>query len=102
MDWQSAAKRIDHTLLKPEGTGDQIRQLCREALQFGFASACVQPCYVSLATSLLKGSAVKVCTVIGFPSGATLTECKRFEAAAVLRGGAHELDMVINIGALKS
>jgi deoxyribose-phosphate aldolase len=71
-------------------------------LQFGFASVCVQPCYVSLTSSLLKGSPVKVCTVIGFPSGATLSECKRFEAADVLRRGAHELDMVINIGALKS
>lgn len=101
-DWQSAAKRIDHTLLKPEATSDQIRQLCREALQFGFASVCVQPSYVSLAGSLLAGSAVKVCTVIGFPSGATLSACKRFEASDVLRRGAHELDMVINIGALKS
>ena len=101
-DWQAAAKRIDHTLLKPEATADQIKQLCQEALRFGFASACIQPCYVPLASSLLQGSAVKVCTVIGFPSGATLTECKRFEASDVLRRGAHELDMVINIGALKS
>jgi deoxyribose-phosphate aldolase len=100
--WHSAAKRIDHTLLKPDATSDQIKQLCHEARQYGFASACVQPCYVSLASSLLKGSAVKVCTVIGFPSGATLSECKRFEAAAVLRLGAQELDMVINICALKS
>ena len=101
-DWQAAAKRIDHTLLKPEATADQIKQLCQEALRFGFASACIQPCYVPLASSLLQGSAVKVCTVIGFPSGATLTECKRFEASDVLRRGAQELDMVINIGALKS
>jgi deoxyribose-phosphate aldolase len=100
--WQSAAKCIDHTLLKPETTRHQIEQLCREALRYGFASACVQPYYVPLASSLLKNSAVKVCTVIGFPSGATLSECKRFEAADVLRRGAHELDMVINIGALKS
>jgi deoxyribose-phosphate aldolase len=102
IDWRSAARRIDHTLLKPEATSDQIRRLCREALQFGFASVCVQPYYVSLTSSLLKGSPVNVCTVIGFPSGATLSECKRFEAADVLRRGAHELDMVINIGALKS
>ena len=101
-DWQAAAKLIDHTLLKPEATADQIKQLCQEALRFGFASACIQPCYVPLASSLLQGSAVKVCTVIGFPSGATLTECKRFEASDVLRRGAQELDMVINIGALKS
>ncbi len=101
-DWQAAAKRIDHTLLKPEATADQIKQLCQEALRFGFASACIQPCYVPLASSLLQGSAVKVCTVIGFPSGATLTECKRFEASDVLRRGAQELDMVISIGALKS
>jgi deoxyribose-phosphate aldolase len=102
MDWQSAAKRIDHTLLKPEAASNQIQQLCREALRYGFASVCVQPCYVSLADSLLRESAVKVCTVIGFPSGATLSECKRFEAAEVARRGAQELDMVINLGALKS
>jgi len=101
-DWQAAAKRIDHTLLKPEATADQIKQLCQEALRFGFASACIQPCYVPLASSLLHGSTVKVCTVIGFPSGATLTECKRLAASDVLRRGAHELDMVINSGALKS
>jgi len=101
-NWQAAAKLIDHTLLKPEATADQITQLCQEALKFGFASVCVQPYYVPLAGSLLQGSAVKVCTVIGFPSGATLSECKRFEAAEVLRRGARELDMVINIGALKS
>ena len=101
-DWQAAAKLIDHTLLKPEATADQVKQLCQEALTFGFASACIQPCYVPLASSLLQGSAVKVCSVIGFPSGATLTECKRFEASDVLRQGAQELDMVINIGALKS
>ncbi|HTC94434.1 MAG TPA: deoxyribose-phosphate aldolase [Terriglobales bacterium] len=101
-DWQAAAKLIDHTLLKPEATTDQVTQLCREALKFGFASVCVQPCYVPLTGSLLQGSAVKVCTVIGFPSGATLSECKRFEASEVLRLGARELDMVINIGALKS
>jgi deoxyribose-phosphate aldolase len=101
-DWQAAAKLIDHTLLKPEATANQITQLCHEALKYGFASVCVQPCYVPLAGSLLQGSAVKVCTVIGFPSGATLSECKRFEASEVLRRGARELDMVINIGALKS
>src|SRR5713101_2685741 len=101
-DWQSAAKLIDHTLLKPEATANQITQLCQEALKFGFASVCVQPCYVPMASSLLQDSAVKVCTVIGFPSGATLTDCKRFEAFEVLARGARELDMVINIGALKS
>ncbi len=101
-DWQAAAKFIDHTLLKPEATADQVTQLCREALKFGFASVCVQPFYVLLAGSLLQNSTVKVCTVIGFPSGATLSECKRFEASEVLRLGARELDMVINIGALKS
>ena len=101
-DWQAAARLIDHTLLKPEATADQITQLCQEALKFGFASVCVQPYYVPLAGSLLQSSAVKVCTVIGFPSGATLSECKRFEASEVLRLGARELDMVINLGALKS
>jgi len=101
-DWQSAAKIIDHTLLKPEATGHQITNLCQEALKFGFASVCVQPFYVPLASSLLQGSAVKVCTVVGFPSGATLSDCKRFEALEVMARGARELDMVMNIGALKS
>jgi len=101
-DWQAAARLIDHTLLKPEATADQVTQLCREALKFGFANVCVQPYYVPMVGSLLQSSTVKVCTVIGFPSGATLSECKRFEASEVLRRGARELDMVINIGALKS
>ncbi len=100
--WQDAAKLIDHTLLKPEAIPAQIEKLCREAQQFGFATVCVQPGYVPLAHSLLQGSAVAVCTVVGFPSGATLASAKNFEAVEVIRLGAHELDMVINIGALKS
>ncbi|HYL93465.1 MAG TPA: deoxyribose-phosphate aldolase [Alphaproteobacteria bacterium] len=101
-DWQSAARLIDHTLLKPEATTSQITQLCTEARQYGFATVCVHPSYVALASSLLKGSPVKVCTVIGFPSGATLTAAKQFEAAEAIKLGAHEVDMVINVGALKS
>lgn len=101
-DWQSAAKLIDHTLLKPEATRAQITQLCQEALKYSFASVCVQPCYVPTVSPLLHGSPVKICTVIGFPSGATLSACKRFEAFDVIARGAQELDMVMNIGALKS
>ncbi len=93
---------IDHTLLKPEATGEQVQQLCREALQYGFASVCINPVHVKLAAQLLKNSAVKVCTVVGFPLGATLTPVKVFETEQVLDDGATEIDMVINIGALKS
>ena len=102
LDWKAAARMIDHTLLKPEGTREQIEKLCREALQYQFASVCVNPGWVALASSLLHGSPVKVCTVIGFPLGATTTATKRFEAAEAIRLGAQELDMVMNVGALKS
>ena len=96
------AKIIDHTLLKPEATRDQIVQLCREAREYGFASVCVNPSYVKLAAELLRGSSVKVCSVVGFPLGATLPEVKAYEARRVIEEGAAEIDMVINIGALKS
>ncbi len=95
------AKVIDHTLLKPTATRADIEKLCREALEHGFFSVCINPCWVSAAHELLKGSDVKTCTVIGFPLGANTTEAKVFEAQNALNNGADELDMVINIGALK-
>jgi deoxyribose-phosphate aldolase len=97
-----AARLIDHTLLKPEVTEAQIRQLCAEAKEFRFASVCINPTWISLCRGLLIDSPVKVCTVIGFPLGATLPEVKGFEAERAIQAGAHEVDMVINIGRLKS
>jgi deoxyribose-phosphate aldolase len=96
------AGMIDHTLLRPQATEDQFRQLCAEARQFSFATVCVNPAWVPLCAELLRGSPVKVCTVIGFPLGATLPEVKAFESHRTITHGASELDMVINIGALKS
>lgn len=96
------ARLIDHTLLKPEASRDDIRKLCNEALKFGFASVCVNPWYVSLAAEILRGSQVRVCTVVGFPLGATLPQVKVFETEETIKLGAQEIDMVINIGALKS
>jgi len=96
------AKLIDHTLLKPDATQDEIGKLCEEALQYQFASVCVNPWNVAQSAELLRGSAVKVCTVVGFPLGATLPEVKVFEAQKSIERGAQEIDMVINIGALKS
>ncbi len=93
---------IDHTLLKPDATQDQIAQLCYEARKHAFASVCVNPSYVKLCADLLKDSEVLVCTVIGFPLGATSTESKAFEAQKAVRDGADEVDMVINVGGLKS
>ena len=98
----SIARMIDHTLLKPDATPDQIAQLCYEARKFEFASVCVNPTHVKMCAELLRGSPVKVCTVIGFPLGATSTEVKVFETETALRDGATEIDMVINIGALKA
>lgn len=95
-------KFIDHTLLKPTATKDDIVQLCNEAKQYHFFSVCINSCYVSLAKQQLKGSDVKVCSVIGFPLGAMSTKAKVFEAQQALRDGADEIDMVINIGFLKS
>jgi deoxyribose-phosphate aldolase len=96
------ASLIDHTLLRPEATRTDIVKLCGEARQYGFATVCINPYWVPLAASELAGSAVKVCTVAGFPLGATSTEAKVAEAAAALRAGACEIDMVINVGALRS
>ncbi len=94
-------KYIDHTLLKPEATKEQITKLCQEARQYDFASVCVNTCYVPLAKQLLAGSDVKVCCVVGFPLGAMDTVSKAFEAKTAVENGAQEVDMVINIGALK-
>jgi deoxyribose-phosphate aldolase len=96
------ANMIDHTLLKPEATEEQIVQLCAEAKQYGFASVCVNPSWVKTAARELSGTDVRVCTVIGFPLGATTPETKAFETKNAIENGAREVDMVINIGALKS
>ena len=96
------AALIDHTLLRPEATREDIIKLCREAREYKFASVCTNPYWVPLAATELAGSSVKVCTVVGFPLGATSTEAKTAETQAALRAGAHEIDMVQNIGALRS
>ena len=96
------AHMIDHTLLKPDATQDQIAQLCYEARKYSFASVCVNPANVRLCAQLLKDSDIPVCVVVGFPLGATSTEVKVFEAQQAIRDGATEVDMVINVGALKS
>ncbi|UCH09545.1 MAG: deoxyribose-phosphate aldolase [Fidelibacterota bacterium] len=98
----SMSHMIDHTLLKPEASQEEIAQLCYEARKYGFISVCVNPAYVKLCSQLLEGSGVLVCTVIGFPLGATSTEAKVFEAQQAVREGASEIDMVINVGAVKS
>lgn len=96
------AGMIDHTLLKADATAEQVTKLCREAAQYKFASVCVNSCYVPLAAKLLAGSGVKVCTVIGFPLGAASTPAKAAEARQAVADGATELDMVLNVGAMKS
>jgi deoxyribose-phosphate aldolase len=96
------AKFIDHTLLKPDADADEIDVLCDEALEYGFASVCINPTWVKRSAERLRGSPVKVCTVIGFPLGANTPEMKAMEARRALRDGAREVDMVINVGALKS
>lgn len=101
-DDKSLAGMIDHTLLKPDATADKIAQLCFEARKYKFASVCVNPTHVKLCADLLRDSDVKVCSVIGFPLGATSTEVKVFETKNALENGATEIDMVINIGALKA
>jgi len=98
----SMAHMIDHTLLKPDATQDEVAQLAYEARKYKFASVCVNPSYVKLSAQLLKGSEVDVCTVVGFPLGATPTDVKVFEAQQAIREGATEIDMVINVGAVKS
>lgn len=90
------ARMIDHTLLAPNASGEDIRRLCREAAENDFASVCIQPCYVPLAAECLKGSRAKVCTVIGFPLGVNCTEIKAAEAAKAIADGADEVDMVLN------
>lgn len=101
MDKKLIASMIDHTALKPDTTQKEIENLCSEAVKFSFASVCVNPCHVSMASKLLAGTGVKVCTVIGFPLGANTSDVKAFEAAKAVEDGALEVDMVINIGALK-
>jgi deoxyribose-phosphate aldolase len=101
-DWHSVAALIDHTLLGPATTNRDIITLCGEAKRYGFYSVMVNPAYVTLASSQVHGSPVKVGTVIGFPLGANLTVTKLAEAEAAAQNGAQELDMVINVGALKS
>jgi deoxyribose-phosphate aldolase len=95
------AKMIDHTQLKPDTQKAKIEQICQEAKEYGFASVCVNPYWVPFAYSLLKDTSVAVCTVIGFPLGATTSETKAFETKNAIENGAKEVDMVINIGALK-
>lgn len=95
-------RMIDHTLLKAEASQDQIKKLCQEAKTYDFFSVCVQPTWISLCKEELAGSGVKIATVIGFPLGANTTETKVFEAKDAIEKGADEIDMVINIGALKS
>ena len=96
------AKYIDHTLLKPEATAEQIDRLCDEAREYNFASVCINPTWVKRAATNLRGTAVVTCTVIGFPLGANTTAIKAMEARRALREGAREIDMVLNVGALKS
>jgi deoxyribose-phosphate aldolase len=98
----SIAALIDHTILKPEATRADVLKVCREAREYSFASVCVNPYWVPLVRSELAGTPVRVCTVIGFPLGATSTEAKAAETGAAVRAGAQEIDMVINVGALRS
>jgi deoxyribose-phosphate aldolase len=101
-DWRSVAKLIEHTLLKPDATRGQVINACSEAVHYGFHLVMVNPANVALAAAHVHGTPVQVGTVIGFPLGASLTVTKLFEADQALRQGAHELDIVMNIGALKS
>ncbi len=99
---QQLASYIDHTLLKPEASRGQIAALCEEAARYGFASVCVNPSWVKTSACVLRGSGVPVCTVVGFPLGATLADVKAYETRRAIFDGAREIDMVINIGALKA
>jgi deoxyribose-phosphate aldolase len=96
------AALIDHTLLKADATRQEIEKLCQEARDFNFATVCINPCWVAVAARLLRGSPAGVCTVVGFPLGATTTDVKQYETRRVIYDGANEVDMVINVGALKS
>ena len=95
------AKYIDHTVLKPEATVEEVKKLCKEAKEYNFASVCVNGCYAALVSAELAGSDVKTCVVVGFPLGAMTKEAKAFETADAIKNGANEIDMVINIGELK-
>ena len=99
---KNIASKIDHTLLRPDATPDEITELCEEAKKFQFASVCINPGYVSLCSLLLKGTDVRVCTVVGFPLGSNTTEVKKFETEQAIQNGATEIDMVINVGRLKA
>src|SRR5712691_9254029 len=99
---REVARFIDHTLLKPDATRDEILKVCEEGVRYGFASVCINPIWVREAACALRGSGVKVCTVIGFPLGANAPDTKSYEARRAIFDGASELDMVINVGALKS
>jgi deoxyribose-phosphate aldolase len=96
------AGMIDHTLLKPDASRDEVEKLCREAAEYQFASVCVNPTWVATCARLLQGSSVKVCSVVGFPLGATTPDVKHYETRRAIFDGAREIDMVINVGALKS
>lgn len=100
-DKRKFAKMFDHTILKADATSQKVVQLCKEALENGFASVCVNSCYTALTAEQLKGSDVKTCVVVGFPLGAMSTRAKAFEAKDAAESGAQEIDMVINVGALK-
>lgn len=102
MTRETMAKMIDHTLLKQNASEDQIKKLCAEAKEYGFWSVCINPCYVALCAEELKDSDVKVCTVVGFPLGASTTETTVFQSVEAIKNGASEIDMVINVGAIKS
>lgn len=102
MSEKPIASFIDHTALKPDTTLEQIEKLCHEAMEYGFASVCVNPCYVAHCHRILKTSDVKVCTVIGFPLGANTIATKEAETVEAVKNGATEVDMVINVGAVKS
>lgn len=101
IDKKTLASMIDHTILKPFASKEQVLECCKQALQYNFASVCINPCFVKLVAKELKGSEVKTCTVVGFPLGANPTEVKAFEARNAVAEGAQEIDMVINVGALK-
>lgn len=101
MDKAQIARMIDHTILKPEATEAEVIKLCKEAVEYNFASVCINPSMISVAANILEGTDVKVCTVIGFPLGATTTEVKAFETEDAIKKGATEVDMVINVGKLK-
>jgi len=96
------AKKIDHTLLKADTTKEQIQNLCKDAKNYSFFSVCINPCWVAVAKHELTGSSVKICSVIGFPLGANTNELKAYETQQLLKAGVHEIDMMMNIGALKS